>query len=89
MRTQWSHHFHITVVSFCFVIVWQLLEAPVLVHRGEPVVIELRGASFAIRTTGRALASGSAGARVAVENPASKRVVHGTVTAPGQVTVGF
>ena len=66
-----------------------LLEAPVLVHRGEPVVIELRGASFAIRTTGRALASGSAGARVAVENPASKRVVHGTVTAPGQVTVGF
>lgn len=66
-----------------------LLEAPVLVHRGEPVAIELRGASFAIRAGGRALASDSAGARVAVENPASKRVVHGTVTAPGQVTVGF
>lgn len=66
-----------------------LLEAPVLVHRGEPVVIELRAARLAIRTTGRALASGSAGARVAVENPTTKRVVHGTVTAPGEVTVGF
>lgn len=66
-----------------------LLEAPVLVHRGAPVAIELRGASFAVRAAGRVLASGSAGARVAAENPASKRVVHGTVTAPGRVTVGF
>lgn len=66
-----------------------LLEAPVLVHRGEPVAIELRGSGFAIRARGRALANGSAGARVAVENPASKRVVHGTVTAPGRVAVDF
>lgn len=66
-----------------------LLEAPLLVRRGEPVIIELQGDSFAIRANGKALASGPAGARIAVENPVSKRVVHGTVTAQGRVTVEF
>ncbi len=66
-----------------------LLEAPLLVRRGDPVIIELQGASFAIRASGRALGSGPEGARVAVENPVSKRVVHGTVTAPGRITVKF
>jgi flagella basal body P-ring formation protein FlgA len=66
-----------------------MLQAPVLVRRGEPVTLQLRSPSFSIRASGKAMDSGAQGDRIAVENPATRRVVHGTVTGAGQVTVEF
>ncbi len=66
-----------------------MLQAPVLVRRGEPVTLQLRSPSFSIRASGKAMGSGAQGDRIAVENPATRRVVHGTVTGAGQVTVEF
>ncbi len=66
-----------------------LLQAPVLVRRGDPVTMQLRSANFVIRANGRAMSNGAAGERVAVENLTSKRVVHGTVTGDGRVMVEF
>ncbi len=66
-----------------------LLQAPILVRRGEPVMMQLHGSNFVIHANGRALGAGAAGERVAVENLTSKRVVHGTVTGDGRVTVEF
>lgn len=66
-----------------------LLQPPLLVRRGEPVQMQLQSANFVIHATGRAMADGIAGQRVGVENPTSKRVVQGTVTADGKVTVEF
>lgn len=66
-----------------------LLQAPILVRRGEPVLMQLHGSNFVIHANGRALGAGAAGERVAVENLTSKRVVHGTVTGDGRVTVEF
>jgi flagellar basal body P-ring formation protein FlgA len=65
------------------------LQAPVLVRRGDPVMMQLHSANFVIRASGRALSNGAAGERVAVENLTSKRVVHGIVTDDGRVTVEF
>ena len=66
-----------------------LLQAPVLVRRGDPVMMQLQSDSFVIHANGRAMASGGAGERIAVQNLSSKRVVHGTVTGDGRVTVEF
>lgn len=66
-----------------------LLQAPVLVRRGDPVMMQLQSDKFVIHANGRAMASGGAGERIAVENLSSKRVVHGTVTGDGRVTVEF
>jgi len=66
-----------------------LLQAPVLVRRGDPVLMQLQSNKFVIHANGRAMASGGAGERIAVENLSSKRVVHGTVTGDGRVTVEF
>lgn len=66
-----------------------LLQPAVLVRRGDPVVMQLQGTNFAIHANGRAMSNGAAGERVTVENLSSKRVVHGTVTGDGKVTVEF
>lgn len=66
-----------------------LLQAPVLVRRGDPVMMQLQSANFVIHANGRAMGSGGAGERIAVENLSSRRVVQGTVTGDGRVTVEF
>jgi flagella basal body P-ring formation protein FlgA len=66
-----------------------LLQAPLLVRRGDPVTLQIRSAQVVIRAGGKALGNGAAGERVAVENPSTRRVVYGTVTGDGQVTVEF
>ncbi len=66
-----------------------VLQAPVLVRRGEPVTMHLQSPAFAIRTTGKAMANGAEGDRIAVENPTTRRVVQGTVTGEGRVMVEF
>ncbi|MGK2941024.1 MAG: flagellar basal body P-ring formation chaperone FlgA [Immundisolibacter sp.] len=66
-----------------------VLQAPVLVRRGESVLMQLQGNNFVIQASGRALGNGAAGDRVDIENLHTKRVVHGTVTGDGRVTVEF
>ena len=66
-----------------------LLQAPLLVRRGESVLMQLQGVNFLVHANGRALSSGAAGDRVEVENLNSKRVIHGTVSGSGRVTVEF
>lgn len=66
-----------------------LLQAAMLVRRGEPVVMQLQSANFVIHANGMAMSSGSSGERITVQNVGSKRVVHGVVTGEGKVTVEF
>lgn len=66
-----------------------MLQAPVLVRRGDPVTVQVNSAGFVIRASGKAMANGGPGDRIGVENPTSRRVVQGTVTGEGKVTVEF
>lgn len=65
-----------------------MLQAPVLGRRGNPVTLQVHSDGFVIRSAGTA-GSGAAGERVSMQNPGSRRVVQGTVTGEGQVTVEF
>lgn len=59
---------------------------PQLVRRGEAVTITVRSGPIVISTTGRALASGAAGATVRVVTQSSK-TLEGQVEGPGAVRV--
>lgn len=63
------------------------LAPPDLVQRGEAVsiVFEAQGVSLSLR--GIANESGRLGASIAVLNPASKKVLQGSVIGPGRVSV--
>jgi flagella basal body P-ring formation protein FlgA len=60
---------------------------PQLVRRGEPVAITVRSGALVISTTGRALASGAAGAMVRVVTQSTSRTLEGQVEGPGAVRV--
>jgi flagella basal body P-ring formation protein FlgA len=60
---------------------------PQLVRRGEPVTITVRSGALVISTTGRALASGAAGATVRVVTQSTSRTLEGQVEGPGAVRV--
>lgn len=66
-----------------------LLEAPVLVKRGDMVVLTAERGSIAIRGTGTALQAGEAGRQIPVRNNSSDRVVQAVVTGAGEVKVIF
>lgn len=55
------------------------------IRRGDPVTLVGRSAGIEVRAEGKALADGARGSRIRVENSRSRRVVEGTVTAPGVV----
>ncbi|NKD87954.1 flagellar basal body P-ring formation protein FlgA [Haematospirillum sp. 15-248] len=61
------------------------VERPVLVARGQMVVIELHTANMSLTARGQALENGSLGDNIRVENLQGKRTVVGTVT--GQRTI--
>lgn len=63
------------------------LVRPQLVRRGEPVTITVRSGGLVISTTGRALASGAAGAAVRVVATTSNRTLDGVVDGPGLVRI--
>lgn len=64
-----------------------LLEAPNAIERGDHVIITAKSAVFSVRSRGKALASGSVGEQVMIENLQSSRTVRATVTAPGRVEI--
>jgi len=67
----------------------ELLEAPVLVKRGDMVVLIAERGSISIRGTGTALQAGEAGRQIPVRNNRSDRVVQAVVTGAGEVKVIF
>ena len=65
------------------------LQEPILIKRGDKVILVVRSSGFAIRSEGIAMMNGAAGESIRVKNSSSKRIVEGTVTRTGEVTVHF
>lgn len=63
------------------------VEAPRWVRRGQIVTLIGRAGGLEVRAGGKALGDGAEGQTVRVQNQTSRRVVNGTVTAPGVVEV--
>ncbi|HET8710202.1 MAG TPA: flagellar basal body P-ring formation chaperone FlgA [Spongiibacteraceae bacterium] len=68
-------------------IVSQQLDQPILVRRGESVVISAESGDLAVKMSGVAMSDGRRGEQIRVKNQTSSRVVDARVVAPGQVTV--
>ncbi len=62
---------------------------PQLIKKGEQVTIHAFSSSFSIKMSGKALMSGSLGERIKVKNYRSKKVVEGTITKVGTVSVNY
>lgn len=64
-----------------------LLEAAILIERGQTVTLSVESDTVNIRMTGKALMDGAANQRIRVENLASGRVVEGLVRSSQHVQV--
>lgn len=56
-----------------------LLEAPVLVRRGQPVTLEAKSGAITVQMAGVAQADGALGQTIAVQNSSSRRVLQAVV----------
>lgn len=65
------------------------LEAPLLVKRGEPVIIEAKSSGFSARVQGIALGSGKKGEAVKVKNSQSGNIIIAFPVAKGRVETRF
>jgi flagella basal body P-ring formation protein FlgA len=63
------------------------VEAPVVVHKGDLVTIELDTAAMQLTTQGKALDDGAMGAAIRVSNTQSDRVIDAAVAGPNQVVI--
>lgn len=63
------------------------LQQPLLIKRGDAVVITARSGNLVVKIPGIALADGHKGQQISVRNSQSKRVVEGKVSALGQVMI--
>ncbi|MGH6969053.1 MAG: flagellar basal body P-ring formation chaperone FlgA, partial [Stellaceae bacterium] len=61
------------------------LEAPILVHRDQRVLVTLHDSGITVKTTVIAEQDGRAGDVIALRNPSSQKVIHATVTTDGEV----
>jgi len=66
-----------------------LLDLPIVVHRGQKVVLTLEDNAMTIRTTAVALEDGHSGQSIMVENAISKKAVRATVIDGGSVEMQF
>lgn len=64
-----------------------MLEAPVVVKRGDQTIIAAGNAQLSVRMTGKALQDGAIGEQIRVQNLASKRTIQGEVQADGSILV--
>lgn len=64
-----------------------MLQADLMIRRGQSVTILVRNDALNIRMSGKALTDGAANQRIKVENVTSKRVVEGLVRSPEHVEV--
>jgi len=60
---------------------------PLMVKRGDKVSLVSKSNNFAIRMSGKAMMNGAFGDRIRVKNMSSRRIIEGTVTKNGEVTV--
>jgi len=60
------------------------LEAPVLIHRDQRVLVTLHDGAVTLKTTVVAEQDGRAGDVIALRNPGSQKVIRATVTADGE-----
>jgi flagellar basal body P-ring formation protein FlgA len=65
------------------------LEAPVVVHRGQKVLLTLSDSTMTILAPALALEDGRVGESIEVENPDSKKTMRATVTDDGSVEMRF
>jgi flagella basal body P-ring formation protein FlgA len=66
-----------------------LLDRPLLVHRGDTLLLTLRDSAMTIRTGVIALEDGRLGDRILVENPDSKKTVRAAVADTGAVEIRY
>lgn len=66
-----------------------MVEAPLLVRRGEQVILIAGSDGFSVRSTGQALASGSADEVIRIRTNDSGRIVEGRVHAAGVVKMAL
>ncbi len=64
-----------------------MLQAPILVRRGQNVTLLANTGGIQVRMQGKSMANGAAGERVRVRNTASRRIVEGEVTDNGEIRV--
>ena len=69
------------------VLAGNMLESPPLVRRGQRVTAVSRGAGIEVRMDAEALASAAAGERLRLRNPATGRMLEGTVQPDGTVVI--
>ena len=65
------------------------LELPIVVHRGQRVLLTLTDGDMIIRTTALALEDGRTGDSITVENPDSKKTMQAVVAGDGTVEMKF
>ena len=65
------------------------LELPIVVHRGQRVVLTLTDANMIIRASALALEDGRVGESITVENPDTKKTMQATVAGNGTVEMKF
>jgi len=63
------------------------LDAPLLIHRGQTVVLAVRSGGFEVRAPGMAMADAAAEQRVRVRNLNSLKIVEGVADTAGVVRV--
>jgi flagella basal body P-ring formation protein FlgA len=65
------------------------LELPIVVHRGQKVVLTLTASTMIIKTTAVALEDGRVGQDIALENPETRKTMQATVASDGTVEMKF
>ena len=63
------------------------LQQPLLIKRGESVVMTARSGNLVVKIPGIALTNGHRGQQISIRNSQSKRIVEGKVSAQGQVMI--
>ena len=61
------------------------LRPPMLIEKGDSVVLSAKIGSLKVRTTAIAMSNGRKGQQIRVKNKQSKRIVDARVTGPGAV----
>lgn len=67
----------------------QMIEKPVLIHKGARITIQAINKQVKITMTGIALSDGSLNDVIQVKNLSSKKIIEGEITETNQVTVNF
>jgi flagella basal body P-ring formation protein FlgA len=65
------------------------LEYPVVVHRGQKIMLTLTASTMIIKATAIALEDGRVGETISVQNPDSQKTMHATVAKDGSVEMNF